>query len=57
MQELDMIFSSERQLRTVQKCFLHKELKSVTHVRLQTDKIRKPLQTPYSLKVKKNTLS
>ena len=48
MQDLDIMLLSEGQLHTTQKFYIPKDLKISTHVRLQTDRLRKPLEAPYS---------
>ena len=47
-QELDIMLLSKGQLRTTQKSYLPKDLKTSTHVWLRTDRLRKPLEDPYS---------
>ena len=48
MRKLDMTLLSERLLHTTQKAFIPEDLKSATYVWLRTDRIRKPLEAPYS---------
>ena len=48
MRKLDMALLSEGQLHTTQKAFIPEDLKSATYVWLRTDRIRKPLEAPYS---------